>query len=183
MNRKPLWSWIGAIAPALGWLLLRAAAQKAPPAAEVVLTAAMLVGAAWEVYRERGAAAFRPVPRDLILWLLAGLGGGALNRLLSSALPSPGIGDSPLFLLCVLAPAAEEFLYRGVIYQRLTRLMPEGGACLVNALLFAAAHGTPLRMAFALPAGLLFCLSRKKTGTVTVPVLLHMMLNAAVALP
>ena len=51
------------------------------------------------------------------------------------------------------------------------------GAAAVSALFFAAAHGTPVRMAGALAAGLALGLVRLKTGSVTAPLLIHMLLN------
>ncbi len=181
MKRKEIHDWILATAPAFCWLLLRYAVRNGSSVMESLLTASVLIGSAWEIFRLEGTEAFRLHRRACLQWLLMGLICGALNRLLAT-LPDFVPADRSWLLMCILAPAAEELIYRGLVYHRCLRFLPEKGAILVNTLLFAAAHGSPARMVIAFLAGLLFSTARKRTGTVTVPVLLHISMNAAVFL-
>ena len=93
------------------------------------------------------------------------------------------LSRGPAFLLvCVLGPITEEILDRGLVYEHCLRFLPVAGAILLNSLLFAVAHGSPVQMAVAFAAGLLFSLARKKTGTVTAPVIMHILINLSVSL-
>ena len=182
MEKNSIREWISVILPVLIWLLLRYAGRNLPPAAQIGLTGFLLVVAAFLYVREKGPAAFRLSGRDLLLWTGVGLICGLLNRFCfgKSAEASPGV---PAFLLvCVLGPITEEILYRGLVYEHCLRFLPVAGAILLNSLLFAVAHGSPVQMAVAFAAGLLFSLARKKTGTVTVPVIMHILINLSVSL-
>lgn len=177
MRNKPLRDWLLAVAPALAWLALRRAGNGLPMAARIGLEGAAFAAAAWLLLREDGRSVFRLTGRDALLSIGLGLLLGLGGRLCFGKAEGAEATASAFFLLCVLGPAAEEVLYRGLIYGRLRRRMTGMGAAAVSALFFAAAHGTPVRMAGALAAGLALGLVRLKTGSVTAPLLIHMLLN------
>ena len=182
MEKKSVREWISVILPVLIWLLLRYAGRNLPPAAQIVLTGLLLIAAAFLYCRGKGIAAFRLSGRDLLLWTGVGIVCGLLNRFCFGKSAEASSGFSAFLLLCVLGPVTEEILYRGLVYERSLRFLPETGAILLNSLLFAVAHGSPVQMAVAFAAGLLFSLARKKTGTVTAPLIMHILLNLSVFL-
>lgn len=88
----------------------------------------------------------------------------------------------------LLAPMTEEILFRGLLFSGLRR-KSRLGAYLVSCLCFASIHvagylGTysPLQVTLALaqylPAGLILAFSEEKSGTIVVPILIHMVINA-----
>jgi membrane protease YdiL (CAAX protease family) len=86
--------------------------------------------------------------------------------------------------LIVLAPVAEELVFRGVLFARIreTRL-GSVGAVLVPAALFALLHVqySPLEMGFIAVDGLFFGLARYQSGSLPLPMLLHASGNAFAA--
>jgi len=88
------------------------------------------------------------------------------------------------FTLVVVAPIAEEALFRGYLYGRLKRYAPLIPAVLVTSLLFAAAHlpgGDHLQWNVALDTfalSIILCLLRTLTGSIWAGILLHMLKNA-----
>ena len=88
----------------------------------------------------------------------------------------------------LLAPMTEEILFRGLLFSGLRR-KSRLGAYLVSCLCFASIHvagylGTysPLQFSLALaqylPAGLILAFSEEKSGTIVVPIGIHMVINA-----
>lgn len=146
-------------------------------------------------YRARGAPSWLGAGRArglAVLLLLGGAGTGAF--LLARALPLPPAlappaappSSLPATLLWQAAAVAlpEEVFFRGYLYDAFEEA---GWAPVVPAaVLFAAAHvaiaPTPYRALTVLP-GLLFGLGRKWTGTLWVPVLLHLLFNLLPHLP
>ncbi len=80
-------------------------------------------------------------------------------------------------LLVVIAPIAEELIFRGCLYRYLKGIMPMVGAVAVSSVIFGAIHlhlaGLPVLIAF----GALLCFVYEKTGSLRVPVLLHAVFN------
>ena len=87
-----------------------------------------------------------------------------------------------------LAPVTEEILFRGLLFSGLRR-KSRLGAYLVSCLSFAFIHvagylGTYstaqlfLALAQYLPAGLILSRSEEKSGTIVVPIAIHMVINA-----
>ena len=182
MEKKSVREWISVILPIMIWLLLRYAGRNLPPAAQIALTGLLLIAAAFLYCHGKGIAAFRLSGRDLLLWTGVGIVCGLLNRLCFGKTAEPSSGVSVFLLQCVLGPITEELLYRGLVYERCLRFLPETGAILLNSLLFSVAHSSPVQMAVAFAAGLLFSLARKKTGTVTAPIIMHIIFNLSVFL-
>lgn len=86
--------------------------------------------------------------------------------------------------LVVLAPLAEEVLFRGYLYGKLQKYVPIIPALLVTSLLFGAAHlpgSDHVQWSVALDTfalGIIMCLLRTITGSIWAGVLLHMTKNA-----
>lgn len=87
----------------------------------------------------------------------------------------------------LLAPLTEEILFRGLLFSGLRRVS-RLGAYLISSLCFASIHvagylGTysPLQFSLALaqylPAGLILAFSEEKSGTIVVPIVIHMVIN------
>ncbi|MBQ8072957.1 MAG: CPBP family intramembrane metalloprotease [Clostridia bacterium] len=179
MGNSPVARWLRAVSPALIWLLLRHAGKGLPPAVGICLEAALAAAAWWLFRREKGKTGFRLEGKAGLLFLGIGMLWGLAGRLCFGKPAGQENSLAAFFRLCILGPAAEEILYRGLVEGRLRRLLPENGAAAVSALLFAAAHDTPARMACALAAGILFSVAFRKTGSLAVPVLMHMVINMA----
>lgn len=105
-------------------------------------------------------------------------------NLLSARLTSALGGDLPdvtpslsLFLgAVILAPVAEELLFRGLIL-RLLRPYGDRWAILLSALLFAIAHGSFFQMPYAFVAGLLLARVATAAGGILFPLLFHFLYN------
>ena len=98
--------------------------------------------------------------------------------------PVEQMADQPvvlnLLLGCVLAPAAEELLFRRTLMDRL-RPWGEGFALVVSALAFALVHGNLYQMLYAFSVGLVFGGVYLHTGRVRYTMLLHAGVNAVSA--
>lgn len=179
MRNNPLGAWIRAVAPAVIWLLTRQAGRGLPPGAEIGLEATLAAAAGFLLVRENGRSAFRRPGREALPYLGIGILMAAAGRICLGRPADPERTRIAFLQICVIGPAAEEILYRGLAGEGLRRLLPEAGAAIVSSLLFAAAHGTPARMLCAFAAGLLFYRAFRKTGSLWVPLLMHMILNGA----
>jgi uncharacterized protein len=86
--------------------------------------------------------------------------------------------------LILLAPIAEELVFRGVLFARIyqTRL-GKTGAIVIPAALFALLHlqYSPMEMSFIAVDGLFFGLARYQSRSLLVPILLHASGNAFAA--
>ncbi len=94
---------------------------------------------------------------------------------------SGGIGFKILVIIAavVIAPLAEETLFRGFIYGVLKRYTDAPFAALISSLMFAVIH---MHVGSLLPLwmlAVLFCLAYEITGCLLVPMLLHAIFNAA----
>ena len=182
MQSSRLHDWLAAVLPALAWLLFRYAGNSLSPAAAGILAWGISAAAVLWYCRQRGTSVFRLSFPEFLLWTGVGTACGILDRVCFGKPAGPDPSVFGFLLLCILSPAAEEIIYRGVVYERCLRFLPAAGALVLNSLLFAAAHGTPAGMAVALIAGILFTLAREKAGTIAAPVILHIMVNTVVFL-
>lgn len=96
------------------------------------------------------------------------------------AFESGGIGFKILVIIAavVIAPLAEETLFRGFVYGVLKRYTDAPFAALASSLMFAIIH---LHVGSLLPLwmlAVLFCLAYEITGCLLVPMLLHAIFNA-----
>ncbi|MCX4241543.1 CPBP family intramembrane glutamic endopeptidase [Paraliomyxa miuraensis] len=74
----------------------------------------------------------------------------------------------------VLAPIAEEWLFRGLLFRRVTAVSGRGLAYAVSALGFAAIHGNPAGFVVYLWLGLVFAAVLERSGRLWTAVLVHM---------
>lgn len=77
----------------------------------------------------------------------------------------------------VVAPVAEELLFRQVIYKRLRNFTPVRIAVIVSALLFGLYHGNLVQGIYAFIMGCLLALVYEWTGSLAAPVLFHVVAN------
>jgi membrane protease YdiL (CAAX protease family) len=80
--------------------------------------------------------------------------------------------------LVVVAPLAEETLFRGYLYGKLKRYVPAIWAALVTSLLFALAHMQLNVGIDVFVLSLMLCGLRSLTGSIWAGILVHMMKNA-----
>jgi len=92
--------------------------------------------------------------------------------------------DEPLkffaitFGAVILAPVAEEILFRGFLYRFFQTKMSTGLACFLNAGLFAAIHFNYVSFVPLLILGILFTRCYQITGSLAAPIAFHAMFNA-----
>lgn len=81
-----------------------------------------------------------------------------------------------VLLLCVgiIAPIAEEIVFRGLIYQRLKDYTGVRWAVLLSALFFGIYHGNMVQAIYASALGILFAWLMEYFQNLWVPILLHM---------
>ena len=158
--------------------------------------------------RRGGVPPLRPRARDLdaLLTALAALvplyavaavvavlasrsgGGGALSAAVHGwslpALASPATAVWPLLRFLVLAPLAEELLWRGLVFRGLRGALPLVPAAVATGLAFASWHWLsgwtglgPLVAQYLF--GFAACLLVERTGGLAAPILLHALGNAA----
>ena len=77
---------------------------------------------------------------------------------------------------CVLGPVCEELLFRGLLAGRLARY-GQRPAALVSALLFALYHANVSQFFYAFALGMLLAYAYFRTGTLRIPIALHMLFN------
>lgn len=136
-----------------------------------------------------------PTARDLALGLLAGalcpLVGQLVADLQAPLLPTPTraleeLGalltlDLPLplviALLALLPAICEELLFRGALLGLLERSLPPAGRVALVAALFGLLHLSYFRIAPTAALGLLFGAAALRSGSLFVPVLMHLLNN------
>ena len=79
--------------------------------------------------------------------------------------------------LVVIAPIAEEVLFRGYLYGKLRRAVPLWAAILVTSALFAAVHGQWNVAVDTFILSVFMCGLREVTGSIWAGILLHMIKN------
>lgn len=129
------------------------------------LTRAVIKGAVWSL----GFGAV--VGTGALILAIIGI-----NPLLLVKMPLPqNTGTLALFFFTggVVAPVAEEFFFRGIIY-RLLRPMGVVAAIFISTLLFASAHAMHgLVPVPQLVGGILFAAAFEKEGHLAVPIIIH----------
>jgi membrane protease YdiL (CAAX protease family) len=81
------------------------------------------------------------------------------------------------FTLVVIAPIAEEIIFRGYLYGKLKKYIPVWVAIIVTSLLFGAIHGEWNIFFDTFALSLVLCLLREFTGSIWSSILLHMIKN------
>jgi len=94
-----------------------------------------------------------------------------------------GFGAEAIMLVAaalVLAPVAEEWLFRGLLFRRVAVRSGRGLAYCISALAFAAIHDNPAGFVVYLWLGLVFAAVLERTGRLWAAVAVHMGNNAYV---
>ncbi len=86
------------------------------------------------------------------------------------------------FALCILAPVAEEIIFRGWLYGKLRKLMPGKKLSIIlsitlTSLLFAILHGQWNVGVTVFALSVIMCIARELTGTIYSGILLHIIKN------
>ncbi|MEA3017867.1 MAG: protease family protein [Sphingomonadales bacterium] len=161
---------------------------------KIAATPLLLVAAGLLIIRFRrlswredvGFAAPRPV--DVIVWVAVFVAAAALAELFAEADPAGSWrdrysgADLAIRLLAVplIYPIAEEFFFRGVFLGVIRRRFGTAAAVALPAIMFGLIHVQYdwRAMAFVALDGLIFGIARVRTGSVYVPMLLHVIGNS-----
>ena len=81
-----------------------------------------------------------------------------------------------LFLVTLIAPVVEEFLFRKVIVDRL-KPFGEKAAVLTSALMFGLFHGNVYQVFYALAVGIILGLAYVRSGRLRFSILIHVLIN------
>jgi membrane protease YdiL (CAAX protease family) len=82
-----------------------------------------------------------------------------------------------VFLSCVLAPIAEEFFFRGVLFAAARRRLSRGAAIAVSGLAFSFIHTNPVGFLPIFLIGSLMAYLYERTGSLAAPIVVHMVHN------
>lgn len=82
------------------------------------------------------------------------------------------------FTLVIVAPVAEEVIFRGYLFGKLKKFVPIWIAVLVTSLLFGFIHGAWNLAIDTFALSIVMCLLRLGTGSIWAPILLHMTKNS-----
>lgn len=82
-----------------------------------------------------------------------------------------------ILLYCILAPFAEEVLFRGILYGYSRRVFGVKAALVISAASFGVFHFNPVQGIYAFIMGLVFAWYYEVTGDFKTPVLMHMLCN------
>ena len=82
-----------------------------------------------------------------------------------------------IFAIGVIVPLAEEYVYRGVMYNRIKNEFGYFGAIFFSALAFGLFHFNLLQGVYAFTIGILLAYFYEKYGNIKVPVAMHMSIN------
>jgi membrane protease YdiL (CAAX protease family) len=82
-------------------------------------------------------------------------------------------------VVTVVAPIAEEILFRGFLYRLLRKRLPVWAAVPVSALIFAVGHGIPVLIPVLFYLGVVFALVVERTRSLGCSIALHAVHNAA----
>lgn len=79
--------------------------------------------------------------------------------------------------LVIIAPIAEELLFRGYLYGQLKRVVPMWAAVVITSGLFGAIHGSWNVALDTFALGVVLCVLREISGTIYPAIFLHMLKN------
>lgn len=83
-----------------------------------------------------------------------------------------------LLAVVMVAPVVEEFIFRGLALNRLSRAMPGWLAVVLSAAAFGACHGHPVWFGYAFVLGAVFGFVALRTGSILPTILGHLVFNA-----
>ena len=93
-----------------------------------------------------------------------------------------GLQTHPLTVavsIVLLVPIAEELLFRGLLFGALQRWLSPRWTIVLTAAIFTLVHMQPIYFLPMLPVGLLLGLARQKSGSLALPMVLHIINNGA----
>lgn len=79
--------------------------------------------------------------------------------------------------LGILVPIAEEFMFRGIIYKRLSFITRKGKAMMLSALMFGLYHGNLVQAIYGFILGYLAVYIYEKYGSLKASILFHSVIN------
>lgn len=112
---------------------------------------------------------------NLLMMAVQALSGRESGNVVVEALENTDLTGILLFAV-ILAPVAEEWLFRGLIYDRLAVFGP-GWATAISALLFGLFHGNFYQLFYAVGVGLVLGWLKARTGRLHWGIWLHMIIN------
>ncbi|MFD2794603.1 CPBP family intramembrane glutamic endopeptidase [Promicromonospora vindobonensis] len=118
--------------------------------------------------------------QSLALWLYTTAGSAGFDESLR-AKADAGAAVTVLLAL-VIAPIAEEMLFRGLLYPLLRRHVSVVGSVLVTTAVFGLVHGNAVQLVAVLPLAILLALVYERTRRLWPCVLLHLGFNLAAIL-
>lgn len=108
----------------------------------------------------------------------------AYNMLVFRFSPLTSTTTTPLILLIIstgiIGPIFEEILFRYIFYNRLKKKYSIKTAILINSIVFALIHMTPINMLYAFILGIILNLSYEKYQSIISPILIHIAGNIIV---
>lgn len=153
------------------WLALRPAGL-GPMAAGLAIWAGAYI-AAVVLYSLPGLPGLSVAGLTEVLWAV-----GADNGRLASA--SPWLTAIILIRICVLAPLAEELLFRGALFTWLRQRLSATWTILLTGIAFAIIHQMPAMLPLAALVGIAAGVIRERTGSATIPMLIHALQNITI---
>lgn len=82
-----------------------------------------------------------------------------------------------ILAVAIVAPITEEIVFRGFILSRLRRSMPPVVAAIISSVIFGAAHGNWVWMAYAFVLGMILCYVAIKYRSIVASMALHIAFN------
>ncbi|MEF9839463.1 MAG: CPBP family intramembrane glutamic endopeptidase [Lachnospiraceae bacterium] len=79
--------------------------------------------------------------------------------------------------LGLIAPIAEELIYRGLLYKRLKETSSRGMAMFYSALIFGLYHGNIVQAIYGFVLGLAFAYLYEQYGSIKAPIIAHVIVN------
>ena len=154
----------------------------------------------WQKRRPFPTAGVHPTRLPLIVAAIgAGVGLSLLTRLAMLTIPLPDVwnesyaervelvSQAPVWLRylssVVVAPFAEEWVFRGLIYRRLKSAMPRVVAVLLSSALFAVLHGTVVWMLYTFVLGAILCMLYETTRSLWACITCHVAFNVIGQVP
>ena len=126
-----------------------------------------IMGAAGAMVFMNNILSILPIPEEL----MGGLQSGMSNL---TAYPF----WQAILVNAILVPILEEVVFRGYIYNRLSKAMPSVVAALISSVVFGICHGSILWAVWAFLIGMIICAVRVKSGSIIPGIIFHIILNA-----
>ena len=107
-----------------------------------------------------------PIPKELL---------GSLNSGMKNLSAYPFW--QAMLANAILVPIMEEVVFRGYLFNRLSKVMPEIVAALITSVIFGLCHGGIVWATWAFVVGMIICVFRIKTGSIIPGIIFHIIMN------